>query len=469
MIWGLSSEPIMFIFTSIFVINSSQIPQLLLKKVCLDQYNQTICDSIAQHKKEQVEVQEEATLWAMIIFLCELVPAFFMVLIWGPLTDIFGRRKKLIYLTLAMGMQNLVLAFCAHFPGSSPAYIIISALTAGTYGSFSGVVMITYSFMADVTKDNLARRTKRMAMLESCIYTSAVLSGLVSGHFVVATGYTVVFLTNCGLTVILCLYVFILTSKKKRDQYENLSEPAEDESENFSILDKNEVEGNRSPKSSIKSLRYRDIDELNPFKLIKQVFKVIINNENRMLISLIMVLYFCSVCVLASDNYIIPLYLKNAPFNFSAEWIGYYIALFSGVGGTSLLVLSFITHCFDISDYFVILLGLISQVILYILTGVTRGVVLLFVVRAPCMFYTVPMPSIRSLGTKLISSKEYGAFLGALASIDILGFIFINFAGLGIYKFTIVIYSGFVFFVIAGISVIGIIILLIIYLFARRM
>lgn len=92
----------------------------------------------------------------------------------------------------------------------------------------------------------------------------------------------------------------------------------------------------------------------------------------------------------------------------------------------------------------------------------------MFVARAPCMFYTVPMPSIRSLGTKLISSKEYGAFLGALASIDILGFVFINFAGLGIYKFTIAIYSGFVFFVIAGISVIGIIILLVIYLLARK-
>ena len=468
MIFGLSSEPILFVFGVTYTINVSLIPQLLLSKVCLYHYNQTICDNVAQHEKEQVEVQKEATLWAMIIFLCELVPAFFMVLMWGPLTDIFGRRKKLIYLTLAMGMQNLVLAFCAHFPDSSPAYIIISALAAGTYGSFSGVVMITYSFMADVTKDDLARRTKRMAILESCIYTSGVLSGSVSGHFVVAAGYTTVFLTNGGLTVILCLYVLILTSKNKRDQYENLSEPIEDENEKFSVSDENEVERNRSPKSSIKSLRYRDIGELNPFKLIKQVFKVIINNENRMSISLLMVLYFCSVCVLASDNYVIPLYLKNAPFNFNAEWVGYYIALFSGVGGTSLLVLSFISHCFYISDYFIILLGLISQVILYILTGIARGVVLLFVARAPCMFYTVPMPSIRSLGTKLISPKEYGAFLGALASIDILGFVFINFAGLGIYKFTIAIYSGFVFFVIAGISVIGIIILLVIYLFARK-
>lgn len=78
MIFEWSYEPIVFKFTSIFVINFSLIPQLILKKACVNQYNHTIFDNIVQHKNKQVEVKEEATLRAMIIFLCKLVPAFFM-------------------------------------------------------------------------------------------------------------------------------------------------------------------------------------------------------------------------------------------------------------------------------------------------------------------------------------------------------------------------------------------------------
>lgn len=471
MIWGLSSEPIMFIFTSIFVINSSLIPQLLLKKVCLDQYNQTICDNIAQHKKEQVEVQEEATLWAMIIFLCELVPAFFMVLMWGPLTDIFGRRKKLIYLTLAMGMQNMALAFCAHFPDSSPAYLIIASLAAGTYGSASGVTMITYSIIADVTKTNLVQRTKRMTLLGFCIYTASVLSGVVSGHFVLAAGYTVVFLTNCGLTLVLYLYILILTGKRKRDQYENLNEQEEDGTGTFSMANENGKERERSSissRSSVSSFRYRDIDELNPFKLMKQVYQVIVNNESKTPMFFLLITNFCSACVLAGDIYVLPLYLKNAPFNFSPEWIGYYITLYNGVGGISLGVLHVITHVFQVSDILIILLGIASQATLYILTGIARGIVLLFIARAACMFYSVSPPAILSHLTKLTSSKEYGAVLGILSLIHIFGLIVVSFAGLGIYQLTLALYSGTVFFVISGVSVIGIIMLCITYFLTKQ-
>lgn len=52
MIFEWSYEPIVFKFTSIFVINISLIPQLILKKACVNQYNYTIFDNIVQHKKK---------------------------------------------------------------------------------------------------------------------------------------------------------------------------------------------------------------------------------------------------------------------------------------------------------------------------------------------------------------------------------------------------------------------------------
>ena len=87
----------------------------------------------------------------------------------------------------------------------------------------------------------------------------------------------------------------------------------------------------------------------------------------------------------------------------------------------------------------------------------------MFIARAACMFYSVSPPAIRSCLANLTSSKEYGAVLGILSLIHILGLIVVNFAGLSIYKLTLAVYSGTVFFVISGVSVIGIIMLCITY------
>ena len=77
--------------------------------------------------------------------------------------------------------------------------------------------MITYFIIGDVTKTSSAQRTKRMTLLGSCVDTAALLGSLASGHFALAAGYTVVFLTNCGLTLVLHLYILILLGKMKRD------------------------------------------------------------------------------------------------------------------------------------------------------------------------------------------------------------------------------------------------------------
>ena len=105
----------------------------------------------------------------------------------------------------------------------------------------------------------------------------------------------------------------------ERNQYENLSEKEEDKTVIFpwQMKMKNRQRSFRSTTSSVSSFRYGDIFELNRLKLIKQV--VILNNENRISIIILLISNFLCARVLADDIYAILRYLKHAQFNFSLE------------------------------------------------------------------------------------------------------------------------------------------------------
>ena len=61
----------------------------------------------------------------------------------------------------------------------------------------------------------------------------------------------------------------------------------------------------------------------------------------------------------------------------------------------------------------------------------------------------------RSVVSKFTSAENYGSAIAALESLDVLGQISVNFFGLSIYRASLTIYSGIVFFVLAGLVLVG--------------
>jgi len=441
MFYNISVEPFIIGFVFTFVIYTSLTPQLILSKLCAADYNSTICSNLPAYKDEQLHVQKQAALWVIAVFVCDTVASFFGVVMWGPLTDIIGRKKCFMYITFAMGFQNLVLSFCAHFPTSSPVYILIASVAAGSYGNIQGVISICYSYMADITTSEVSSRTKRMAVLESCIFFSSAVTGLVSGLFLKHTNYTVVFLASCAVALMMYFYTLLFFKLNQRKlSYQNLN------NEDQLVADPEYIH--------VEKFR---MTHLNPFFLIKQIYYVIKINSNRFTVLGLLVVYLCGVMMFVGDIYIIPIYLKNAPFNFHPDMIGYYIAEFSFIAGLGIIIASTLSHRFNVSDYAIVTVGFISQIGVYVMTGLSRTASIVFTVRVAGLFASVITTTIRSQVSKLVTPTQYGCILGAVVAVDVIGAFILNFIGLGIYRASLDTYSGIVFFVIAGVSGIGLI------------
>lgn len=432
-----SSEFAIFALTFVYTIYSSITPQLVLQKVCLQNYNQSVCSNLPNYRNEQVIVQKDATWWIMKIFLSSSCLSFFSVLLLGPITDIIGRRIGFIYAITAMFLQNIVLLFCSIYIKSAPAYILFASILAGTYGDLQGIITLCYSHTADLTCLNINNRTKSMLLLESFAFFSIALAGLISGYLVKHASFKSVYVANTSILVFLFIYVLTMLKNNKQNMYyENLIDNSYSEAEASLHL--------QSSTSVIK-----------PLAIIKRHYLSIKSNPHRYILLMLLFIYLCGVCFFAGDIFIIPIYLKNSPFNFNSQTIGYYIAVNNFCMGIGLIIIWRLSHYYNISDYVILTVGFVSQIIAYTLTGAARTKVVLFTVRLTGMFASVVNVTLRSQITKLVSSNQYGGILGAVVAVDVCGVIFINFIGLLIYHATIETYSGIVFFVIAGISFIG--------------
>jgi len=137
--------------------------------------------------------------------------------------------------------------------------------------------------------------------------------------------------------------------------------------------------------------------------------------------------------------------------------VGYYLSTYNGLQAVGMVVFCLLIHCLNTPDSILIMLGLISQMATYLLTGFSNSVLMLFTVRIAGCFGGISNITILSMITKHVTADQYGGMLGAVVSMDVLGVIFVNFVCTLIYIKTLEIYTGIIFFVIAGISFIGLV------------
>ena len=204
----LTTEPMLFVYFAVFYINSLTLPQLVLEKVCLQRYkNITICDHLSTNILQQAQVQRTTSWWMMVLFICTYVPSFFTIMILGPLSDIIGRKKALIFATTLFFLQSMVYVFNSHYMSVIPAYLMIGAILSSLYGDVPGVIMLSYAYIADVTTSIINDRTIRMSLVEFSTWFSAVPAGIGSGFWI---GFEAVFIFTAACTFILSLYVNLL-------------------------------------------------------------------------------------------------------------------------------------------------------------------------------------------------------------------------------------------------------------------
>ena len=454
MSYRLSSEPIGFLYAFNFMTILTVTPQVIIRKACLEKYNPGICANLSDHKDQQLEVQETSSGWTMLFFLCQTIPSFFTILVLGPLTDVIGRKKGFFFVSISTSVINSIFVINSHFIEASPVYMFFGPFIAGLFGDIAGVIMLCYSHIADITAKK--NRTHRMAILEANLFIGLGSGALTSGYLIDAYGFKAVFILNIIIATLMLFYTLCWFKDSVRDKEEgsvryNLLDDFKDED-----IDIDATGGDNGHIDSKPLARKESILKLiNPFTHINQVFKVVLKNPRRCEVVCLLIAYFTSMCAIAGEVQILPLYLKNSPFNFTPHFLGYVMGFHGFLACFGALLGGFCSYCLKVSDYKLLLFGLIGVITAFTLTGAARSPMVIILSRIAGTTHPIVATTYRSVVSKFTSAESYGSAIAALESLDVLGQISVNFFGLSIYRASLTIYSGIVFFVLAGLVLVG--------------
>ena len=361
-------------------------------------------------------------------------------MIWGPVTDVIGRKKAMMFVPLMNGTRAIVYLINSYFVSAHPKYLLFGSFLSCFYGELQGVIALCYAYMADVTVAHLNQRTMRMAVLETCLILSGIPAALLSGYILQQTGYVPVFILTLCIDVIMLFYVI-----RFLPNYAKLAV--------YSRIPGNEYEIKPAQKQSVtKSYTYARIF-FNPCKYIRHVCKVITDRDCRKVILPLVFAFGLNLCGASGEIIVDTLYLKNKPFHFTSQFIGYYAAAKCFIRSVGLMLITQVSfHCLHLSDYKLLAAGLLSQFVCYILIGLSRSTIAVFLVNITGLALVVVPTTLRSLVTKHVSEQNYGSVLAALEVADTLAGVIANCVSLGTYKLTLNFYSGVAYFALASLS-----------------
>ena len=371
---------------------------------------------------------------------CSLVPSVFTVLIWGPITDAIGRKKAMVFVPIVNGARALVYLMNSHFVAAHPAYLIFGSFLSCFYGEFQGVVALCYAYMADVTVSDLNQRTMRMAFIEAGVFGAGIPAGLLSGYLLQQMGYVPVFILTLCLNLLILLYVICFLPR-------SIIPPA------CKVVPKTDTTSEIAPEQPVDQFHAYSRSLFNPFFHFRKVFKVITDRECRRTILPLILAFGLSVCAVLGELIVQTLHLKNKPFSFTYQSIGYYAAAQSAIRGIGVILITQLSfHCFHLGDYTLIIIGLVSQVICYVLIGLSRSTSIVYLVNITGLAVPVATTTLRSLATKNVSQRNYGSVLAAMEAADAIAGVITNCVSLWTYNLTLTVYTGVVYFALSGLS-----------------
>eukprot|EP00112_Aurelia_sp_Birch-Aquarium-sp1_P011248 Seg2366.2 transcript_id=Seg2366.2/GoldUCD/mRNA.D3Y31 product="Solute carrier family 46 member 3" protein_id=Seg2366.2/GoldUCD/D3Y31 len=108
-----TAEPFYGMTTFVFAFNALVLPQLVQHKVCRLTYNSTVCSHISSHPQIENKIQAETARWMSVLPLSALLPAFFMVLMIGPISDVIGALMGAIASSAIVGTLGFTAGFLA--------------------------------------------------------------------------------------------------------------------------------------------------------------------------------------------------------------------------------------------------------------------------------------------------------------------------------------------------------------------
>ena len=165
-------------------------------------------------------VEYRSTLLVVYTSMARAIPSIITTIIFGPLSDHFGRRPVIIIVAIGGILEGVVSTSIAYFKFNS-YFFILSAGLAGVCGDLSSLMMASFSYISDISSSKW--RTLRFGVAESMIFMAAMISSVTGGVWFKKLNCQLIFplvlFTACHLGIILYTLLLLpesLTSEQRR-------------------------------------------------------------------------------------------------------------------------------------------------------------------------------------------------------------------------------------------------------------
>lgn len=143
--------------------------------------NQELIDNLAGNNETSVLVQTKVNGLNIIMDLGSLLPSAFAVLIFGPLSDKFGRKPFLILAVFGQAVSDIISLAAVYF-NLNVMVFTASSLCFGVFGGFGGIFMISLAYITDVTPERWL--TARTGLLVAAIFAATAISSTISFRWI---------------------------------------------------------------------------------------------------------------------------------------------------------------------------------------------------------------------------------------------------------------------------------------------
>ena len=290
------------------------------------------------------QVQSEASHWLLYINIASGVPSVLVSLVYGGLSDQLGRKLFIALPAIGTAFNAFVILLLAYFSGVLPlAFLLVGALAAGSLGNFSVENFAVYSYVSDITTKQC--RTKHMGVLESMTYLGGTLSLVLGGLWVTkSNSFAPIFWCVIACNTAILFYVLVALPESRK------------------LHSNSTYSCNRMLSKSIGNNLF------NYFKLLLTNWKL----------TLLMVIYFVVEINFTGITDVVIFYSLGKPLCWSADLIGYFLALKIFLNGMASLLLLPLLSAIGMSDTIIILVGLVSGAAALVVMGIATTTWIMF-------------------------------------------------------------------------------------------
>lgn len=207
---SITVEPVMFLYMFGNFTQFITLQALVYDKVCLLNFNETICNNLNNKtfKMEEDLVQKTTSHWLLYTNLAMGIPSLFSVVLFiGPWGDRAGRKMPIVVSLIGAIFATGSAVLNALYMSAPLSYLLIGAILNGLCGGYIAALMSMYTYIAQVsTAEN---KTVKIGILEAMIFLSGTLGTAISGVMLDRTSYVFVFSLLTGTMVVAVIYTLL--------------------------------------------------------------------------------------------------------------------------------------------------------------------------------------------------------------------------------------------------------------------